>query len=91
MEELENLEETLNDSIKESLGARTGKPSHGKKKGAVEDEEDYIRYTIISSVEVETSWEESHACIFIFILKLRVPFGQCLTCLLGFLIQHLQQ
>lgn len=42
MEELENLEETLNDSIKESLGARTGKPSHGKKKGAVEDEEDYI-------------------------------------------------
>lgn len=42
LEELENLEETLNDSIKESLGARTGKPSHGKKKGAVEDEEDYI-------------------------------------------------
>jgi hypothetical protein len=44
MEELENLEETLNDSIKESLGARTGKPSHGKKKGAVEEEEDYFRY-----------------------------------------------
>jgi len=61
MEELENLEETLNDSIKESLGARTGKPSHGKKKGAMEDEEDYIRYTIISSMEVETSWED--ACI----------------------------
>ncbi|CAJ2669212.1 unnamed protein product [Trifolium pratense] len=42
LEELENLEETLNDSIKESLGARTGKPSHGKKKGAVEEEEDYF-------------------------------------------------
>jgi hypothetical protein len=66
LEELENLEETLNDSIKESLGARTGKPSHGKKKGAVEDEEDYIRYANISSMEVETSWEESHACIFFY-------------------------
>ncbi|CAK8540800.1 unnamed protein product [Lathyrus sativus] len=42
MEELENLEETLNDSIRESLGARTGKLSHGKKKGAVEDEEEYF-------------------------------------------------
>jgi len=74
MEELENLEETLNDSIKESLGARTGKPSHGKKKGAVEDEEDYIRYTIISSVEVETSWEESHACIFLFYFEITCSF-----------------
>ncbi|KAJ1435408.1 Kanadaptin [Sesbania bispinosa] len=42
MEELENLEETLNDSIRESIGARTGKISHGKKKGAVEDEEEYF-------------------------------------------------
>lgn len=46
MEELENLEETLNDSIRESLGARTGKLPGGKKKGAVEDEEEYIRYNI---------------------------------------------
>lgn len=45
MEELENLEETLNESIRESLGARTGKLSHGKKRGTTEeDEEDYIRY-----------------------------------------------
>ncbi|KAM4124326.1 hypothetical protein ACB094_01G222400 [Castanea mollissima] len=40
LEELENLEETLNDSIRESLGAR-GKISHGKKKGATEDDEEY--------------------------------------------------
>lgn len=46
MEELENLEETLNDSIRESMGARTGKLSHGKKKGAVEGEEEYLRYNI---------------------------------------------
>ncbi|KAK7340726.1 hypothetical protein VNO77_21437 [Canavalia gladiata] len=39
LEELESLEETLNDSIRESIGARTGKISLGKKKGAVEDEE----------------------------------------------------
>ncbi|CAL0318762.1 unnamed protein product [Lupinus luteus] len=39
LEELENLEETLNDSIRESLGIRSGRISHGKKKGAVEDEE----------------------------------------------------
>ncbi|CAJ1835838.1 unnamed protein product [Sphenostylis stenocarpa] len=42
LEELENLEETLNDSIRESLGARTGKMSNGKKKGAVEEEEEYF-------------------------------------------------
>ncbi|KAJ7974248.1 kanadaptin [Quillaja saponaria] len=41
LEELENLEETLNESIRESLGARTGKISHGKKKGAAEDEEEF--------------------------------------------------
>ena len=46
MEELENLEETLNDSIRESIGARTGKISHGKKKGAVDDEDEYVRYNI---------------------------------------------
>ncbi|KAL8266263.1 hypothetical protein R6Q59_003607 [Mikania micrantha] len=38
-EELESLEETLNDSIRESLGARVGRV-HGKKKGATADEED---------------------------------------------------
>ncbi|BAT83190.1 hypothetical protein VIGAN_04030400 [Vigna angularis var. angularis] len=42
LEEVENLEETLNDSIRESLGARTGKMSHGKKKGAIEEEEEYV-------------------------------------------------
>ncbi|CAE6205960.1 unnamed protein product [Arabidopsis arenosa] len=40
LEELENLEETLNDSIRESLGAKTGRKPHGKKKGMVEEEED---------------------------------------------------
>lgn len=45
MEELENLEETLNESIRESVGARTGKLSHGKTRGTLEDdEEDYLRY-----------------------------------------------
>nr|XP_043606251.1 kanadaptin [Erigeron canadensis] len=39
LEELENLEETLNESIRESLGARGGRV-HGKKKGAIEDDED---------------------------------------------------
>ncbi|KAK3012393.1 hypothetical protein RJ639_010558 [Escallonia herrerae] len=43
VEELENLEETLNESIRESLGARGGRMSHGKKKGATEDdEEEYL-------------------------------------------------
>ncbi|KAK7273260.1 hypothetical protein RIF29_14309 [Crotalaria pallida] len=42
MEELENLEETLHDSIRESLGARSGRISHGKKKGGVEDEDEYL-------------------------------------------------
>ncbi|XP_058187799.1 uncharacterized protein LOC131304551 isoform X3 [Rhododendron vialii] len=41
MEELENLEETLNESIQESLGARVGGMSHAKKKGVAEDEEEY--------------------------------------------------
>ncbi|KAG2715385.1 hypothetical protein I3760_03G073600 [Carya illinoinensis] len=41
LEELENLEETLNDSIQESIGARTGKISRGKKIGATEDDEEY--------------------------------------------------
>lgn len=43
MEELENLEETLNESIRESLGARIGKISLGKKKGATEDDEEFMR------------------------------------------------
>ncbi|KAK2968615.1 hypothetical protein RJ640_028262 [Escallonia rubra] len=43
VEELENLEETLNESIRESLGARGGRMFHGKKKGATEDdEEEYL-------------------------------------------------
>ncbi|KAL3629489.1 hypothetical protein CASFOL_026711 [Castilleja foliolosa] len=42
MEELENLEETLNESIQESLGARAGKSSRGKKKGPMEEDEDYM-------------------------------------------------
>ncbi|CAH9084347.1 unnamed protein product [Cuscuta europaea] len=41
MEELENLEETLNESIRESLGARAGRMSLGKKKG-VDEEEEYV-------------------------------------------------
>lgn len=45
MEELDNLEETLNESIRESLGARAGKTTCGKRQGATEDdEEDYMRY-----------------------------------------------
>lgn len=45
MEELENLEETLNESIRESIGARAGRTSRGKGKGALEDdEENYLRY-----------------------------------------------
>lgn len=44
MEELENLEETLNESIRESLGARAGKTTRGKRTGAMgDDEEDYVR------------------------------------------------
>ncbi|GLU10866.1 hypothetical protein SLE2022_276460 [Rubroshorea leprosula] len=42
MEELENLEETLNDSIRESMGARAGKITGGKRKGAPEDDEDFL-------------------------------------------------
>lgn len=40
MEELESLEETLNESIQESMGARAGKVSRNKKKGNSEDEDD---------------------------------------------------
>jgi acetyl-CoA carboxylase carboxyltransferase component len=47
MEELDNLEETLNESIRESVGARTGKGTHSKKKGAFEEEDDaVIRYSV---------------------------------------------
>ncbi|KAJ4972964.1 hypothetical protein NE237_006138 [Protea cynaroides] len=42
LEELENLEETLNESIQESLGARAGKIVCGKKKGAAEDEDEAL-------------------------------------------------
>ncbi|ESQ47146.1 hypothetical protein EUTSA_v10027659mg [Eutrema salsugineum] len=41
LEELESLEETLNDSIRESLGAKTGRKPNGKKKGPAEEEEDF--------------------------------------------------
>ncbi|XP_074329125.1 uncharacterized protein LOC141666816 [Apium graveolens] len=40
VEELENLEETLNESIRESLGARSGRRTLGKKKGATGGEDD---------------------------------------------------
>ena len=43
MEELENLEETLNDSIRESIGARAGMISCGKRKGGPDDDEDFSR------------------------------------------------
>lgn len=39
LEELESLEETLNESIQESIGARSGK-IHSKKKGAAVEDED---------------------------------------------------
>ncbi|KAF0904129.1 hypothetical protein E2562_032402 [Oryza meyeriana var. granulata] len=42
MEELENLEETLNDSIRESLGARTGNPNRGSHKASLEEEDDIL-------------------------------------------------
>ncbi|KAF9684038.1 hypothetical protein SADUNF_Sadunf04G0076100 [Salix dunnii] len=41
MEELENLEETLNESIRESIGARSGRIFRGKGKRTGEDEEDF--------------------------------------------------
>lgn len=55
MEELENLEETLNESILESLGARTGMTSRGKKK-APEEEEEISRYIICRSSIVLTNF-----------------------------------
>ncbi|XP_038988095.1 kanadaptin [Phoenix dactylifera] len=42
MEELESLEETLNESIQESIGARAGKIVRDRKKGNVEDEDDKL-------------------------------------------------
>lgn len=46
VEELENLEETLNESIRESLGARSGRKTLGKKKGATggddDDDDEYL-------------------------------------------------
>ena len=35
MEELDNLEETLNDSIRESVGARSGKSNRGSHKASL--------------------------------------------------------
>ncbi|KAJ1258986.1 hypothetical protein BS78_10G118400 [Paspalum vaginatum] len=42
MEELDNLEETLNDSIRESLGARSRKANHGSHKASLEEEDDIL-------------------------------------------------
>ncbi|XP_062233081.1 uncharacterized protein LOC133930446 [Phragmites australis] len=42
MEELDNLEETLNDSIRESLGARSGKANRGSRKSSLEEEDDVL-------------------------------------------------
>jgi hypothetical protein len=44
MEELDNLEETLNDSIRESIGARSGKAKRGSYKASLEEEDDVLRY-----------------------------------------------
>lgn len=43
MEELESLEETLNQSIQESIGARVKKTSHSQKRGTVDEEEEIPR------------------------------------------------
>lgn len=40
MEELDSLEETLNDSIRESLGARSRKADSRKRLGLVDEEDD---------------------------------------------------
>lgn len=48
MEEIENLEETLNESIQESIGARSGRISRTTKKGITENEEEYLRYIMIA-------------------------------------------
>lgn len=42
MEELDNLEETLNDSIRESIGARSGKAKRGSYKASLEEEDDVL-------------------------------------------------
>ncbi|CAN6207952.1 unnamed protein product [Urochloa humidicola] len=42
MEELDNLEETLNDSIRESIGARSGKANRGSHKASLEEEDDVL-------------------------------------------------
>jgi len=42
MEELDNLEETLNDSIRESIGARSGKSNRGSHKASLEEEDDAL-------------------------------------------------
>ncbi|WVZ81577.1 hypothetical protein U9M48_028933 [Paspalum notatum var. saurae] len=42
MEELENLEETLNDSIRESLGAHSRNANRGSHKASLEEEDDVL-------------------------------------------------
>ncbi|KAL6909626.1 hypothetical protein ACP4OV_001285 [Aristida adscensionis] len=42
MEELDNLEETLNDSIRESLGARSGNANRGRHKANLEEEDEAL-------------------------------------------------
>lgn len=50
MEELESLEETLNESIQESLGARSGKITHNRKLGIFEEEDDILRLLFIFDI-----------------------------------------
>lgn len=54
MEELENLEETLNDSIQESLGARAGKPKRGSHKASLEEEDDVIRFALLIDLNYDS-------------------------------------
>lgn len=49
MEEIDNLEETLNESIQESVGARSGRISGTTKKGVTENEDEYLRYIMVAS------------------------------------------
>ena len=60
MEELENLEETLNDSIQESLGARTGKPKRGSHKASLEEEE-VIRFVLLINLNYDC-----YICCFVY-------------------------
>lgn len=60
MEELENLEETLNESIQESIGARAGRICRGKGKGATEDDDEFLRYLTIAEFFLEQKTSNIH-------------------------------